>query len=457
VTQKIFTVVGGGPVGALLAISLARHGYKVGLYEGRPDSRQTSIYQGKSINIALSDRGWTSLEKIGISADAKKQSIPMYHRAIHGIDGDLSSLPYGKEDEAIWSVSRGGINEQLLDIADDEPNITTHFEHRLVDVDFESATATFKVKNDKDFVIEADYVFGADGAYSKVRRLAHNLPRFSYSQTYMPQCYIELNIPANPDGSHKLEKNALHIWPRKDFMLIALPNPDGTFTCTLFLNYSGDPSFESLRGRSAVEAFFRTNFADAMEYLEDPVNVFMEKTAAPLFLVQVFPWSFNRKVGLIGDAAHAIVPFYGQGMNCGFEDCAELDALITKHDHDWDQIFPAYENARKPNGDAIAELSKRNFVEMSDLSGDSKFQLRKMIEAKFSMRFPQLWTPLYSMVTFSPDVPYSEALRIGDEQNKVMERIMALPSIEDDWDKQHVMDQLFDLASETFGGGKSSS
>jgi len=457
VTQKIFTVVGGGPVGALLAISLARHGYKVGLYEGRPDSRQTSIYQGKSINIALSDRGWTSLEKIGISADAKKQSIPMYHRAIHGIDGDLSSLPYGKEDEAIWSVSRGGINEQLLDIADDEPNITTHFEHRLVDVDFESATATFKVKNDKEFVIEADYVFGADGAYSKVRRLAHNLPRFSYSQTYMPQCYIELNIPANPDGSHKLEKNALHIWPRKDFMLIALPNPDGTFTCTLFLNYSGDPSFESLRGRSAVEAFFRTNFADAMEYLEDPVNVFMEKTAAPLFLVQVFPWSFNRKVGLIGDAAHAIVPFYGQGMNCGFEDCAELDALITKHDHDWDQIFPAYENARKPNGDAIAELSKRNFVEMSDLSGDSKFQLRKMIEAKFSMRFPQLWTPLYSMVTFSPDVPYSEALRIGDEQNKVMERIMALPSIEDDWDKQHVMDQLFDLASETFGGGKSSS
>ena len=456
-TQKIFTVVGGGPVGALLAISLARHGYKVGLYEGRPDSRQTSIYQGKSINIALSDRGWTSLEKIGISADAKKQSIPMYHRAIHGIDGDLSSLPYGKEDEAIWSVSRGGINEQLLDIADDEPNITTHFEHRLVDVDFESATATFKVKNDKEFVIEADYVFGADGAYSKVRRLAHNLPRFSYSQTYMPQCYIELNIPANPDGSHKLEKNALHIWPRKDFMLIALPNPDGTFTCTLFLNYSGDPSFESLRGRSAVEAFFRTNFADAMEYLEDPVNVFMEKTAAPLFLVQVFPWSFNRKVGLIGDAAHAIVPFYGQGMNCGFEDCAELDALITKHDHDWDQIFPAYENARKPNGDAIAELSKRNFVEMSDLSGDSKFQLRKMIEAKFSMRFPQLWTPLYSMVTFSPDVPYSEALRIGDEQNKVMERIMALPSIEDDWDKQHVMDQLFDLASETFGGGKSSS
>jgi kynurenine 3-monooxygenase len=449
--QERFTVVGGGPVGTLLAILLARHGYRVGLYEGRPDSRQTSIYQGKSINIALSDRGWTSLEKIGISADARKQAIPMYQRAIHGIGGDLSSLPYGKKGDAIWSVSRGGINEQLLDIADDESNISTHFEHRLVDVDFESATATFKVRKDTDLVVDADYLFGADGAHSKVRRLAHDLPRFSYSQTYMPQSYIELNIPANADGSHKLEKNALHIWPRKHFMLIALPNPDGTFTCTLFLNYSGEPSFESLQERSAVEAFFTANFADAMEYLEDPVDIFMEKTAAPLFLVHVFPWSFNRKVGLIGDAAHAIVPFYGQGMNCGFEDCAELNTLIAEHDKNWDRIFPAYENARKPNGDAIAELSKRNFIEMSDLSGDRKFQLRKMIEAKFSSRFPDLWTPLYSMVTFSPDVPYSEALRIGNEQNRVMEKIMGLPNIEADWDQQYVMDQLLDLASETFG------
>jgi len=454
VTPKTFTVVGGGPVGALLAILLARHGYKVGLYEGRPDSRKTSIYEGKSINIALSDRGWTSLEKIGISAAAKKQAIPMFHRAIHGVDGELSSLPYGKKDDAIWSVSRGGINEQLLDIADQEPNITTYFEHWLVDLDFESATATFSVKNDEERVVEADYLFGADGAHSKVRRLAHKLPRFSYSQTYMPQCYIELNIPANSDGSHKLKKNALHIWPRKDFMLIALPNADGTFTCTLFMNHSGSPSFEALQERSAVKAFFESNFADAMDYLERPVDTFLEKTAAPLFLVQVFPWSFNRKVGLIGDAAHAIVPFYGQGMNCGFEDCAELDALIGKHDHDWDRIFPAYENARKPNGDAIAELSKRNFVEMSDLSGDRHFQLQKKIEAKFSEQHPQLWTPLYSMVTFSPEVPYSEALKVGDEQNKVMQKIMALPNIEDDWDEQYVMERLFALASETFGDGQ---
>jgi len=450
-TRGKFTVAGGGPVGSLLAILLGRHGYEVGLYEGRPDSRVTSIYQGKSINIALSDRGWTSLEQIGVGSDAKAEAIPMYHRAIHSVDGELSRLPYGKQSDAIWSVSRGGINEQLLDIADAEANITTHFEHWLVDVDFETAGTVFQVKRDQEITVEADYLFGADGAHSKVRRLAHNVPRFSYSQTYMPQGYIELNIPANPDGRHKLEKNALHIWPRKDFMLIALPNPDGTFTCTLFLNYSGSLSFESLQERSAVQAFFESNFADAMDYLENPVDVFMKKTAAPLFLVQVFPWSFNRKVGLIGDAAHAIVPFYGQGMNCGFEDCAELNRLIASHKHDWDAIFPAYESARKPNGDAIAELSKRNFVEMSDLSGDPMFQLRKKIEAKFSDLHPQLWTPLYSMVTFSPEVPYAEALRVGDEQNKVMERIMALPGIEDDWDEPYVMQQLLELASEAFG------
>lgn len=453
-TRASFTIAGGGPVGSLLAILLGRHGYDVNLYEGRPDSRTTSIYQGKSINIALSDRGWRSLERIGGVDEVKQDAIPMFRRTIHGQDGALTYQPYGKEQQAIWSVSRGGINEQLLTLADAEPNVSTHFEHRLVDVDFETAGATFQSSDARDIVVQADFLFGADGARSRVRRLAHNLPRFSYSQTYMPQCYIELTIPANADGSHQLEKNTLHIWPRKDFMLIALPNPDGSFTCTLFMNFKGDTSFESLQERDDVQNFFDENFPDAMDYLENPVDEFMAKAPASLFLVHVYPWSFNCKVGLIGDAAHAIVPFYGQGMNCGFEDCAELNELIGEYDHDWDKIFPAYEIQRKPNGDAIAELSKRNFVEMSDLSGDEKFQLRKKIEAKFHSEYPDLWTPLYSMVTFSPDVPYATALRIGDEQKEIMDQIMQMPNIEEAWGSQEVMDALHKQAMQSFGEKK---
>ena len=450
-STKKFTIAGGGPVGALLAIVLARHGYQVDLFEGRPDSRQTNIYQGKSINIAMSDRGWHALDRIGISPAVKDEAIPMFRRAIHGKDKSLTYQPYGKENQAIWSVSRGRINEHLLDLAEAESGVQTYFEHRLTDVDFETGAGTFHVAGDAEVLIKNDYLFGADGAYSKVRRLAHNLPRFSYSQSYMPQCYIELNIPANADGSHQLERDALHIWPRKHFMLIALPNPDGSFTCTLFLNYAGEPSFESLTERKNVEHFFASEFPDAMDLVDSPVDTFMEREPAPLFLVHVFPWSFNDKVGLIGDAAHAIVPFYGQGMNCGFEDCAELNTLIDEHDRDWHRIFPAYENRRKPNADAIAELSKRNFVEMSDLSGDAMFQLRKKIEGKFHEAHPDLWTPLYSMVTFSPDIPYAKALSLGDEQNAIMERIMRMPGIERDWQEQKIMDEMYALVVNGFG------
>ena len=448
---RSFTVAGGGPVGSLLTILLARHGYDVRLYESRPDSRITNIYQGKSINIALSDRGWNSLERIGIDPATKDEAIPMYRRTIHGTDGSLTHQQYGRDEDAIWSVSRGKINEQLLTLAEEEGNVELNFEHKLVNINFETAAASFLVEGERNLEVASDFLIGADGAHSKVRRLAHDLPRFSYSQTYMPQSYIELNIPANADGSHRLEKNALHIWPRKDFMLIALPNPDGTFTCTLFLNFSGEPSFESLSDRDSVDSFFQANFPDAMEYLEDPVDVFLDRTPAPLFLVHVFPWSFNNRVGLIGDAAHAIVPFFGQGMNCGFEDCAELNDLIDENDHDWTQIFPAYENRRKPNADAIAELSKRNFIEMSDLSGDAVFQLRKKIEARFQEAYPDLWTPLYSLVTFSPEVPYATALKIGDIQNEIMDQIMRIPSIEQLWQDPQLIDELYKLAANRIG------
>jgi len=394
------------------------------------------------------------MESIGIDAEIRQDAIAMTRRVIHDENGELTYQPYGKEDQAIWSVSRGGINERLLTLAEEEVNVSLHFEHKLIDLDFATATAQFRRSGGDTTDVQADYLFGADGAFSKVRRLAHETPRFSYSQSYMPQCYIELSIPANADGSHQLEKNALHIWPRKQFMLIALPNPDGTFTCTLFLNFEGTPSFQALQSRNDVEKFFRRYFPDVLPYLENPVDEFMQKTAAPLFLVRIYPWTIGNKIGLIGDAAHAIVPFYGQGMNCGFEDCKELNDLIQDCDHDWSRIFPAFEQARKPNGDAIAELSKRNFVEMSELSGNQNFQLRKKIEARFQDMHPDLWTPLYAMVTFSPETPYSVALETGDRQKTIMDKIMQITDIESEWEQPHVYEMLHQLALEQLGAGQ---
>lgn len=454
-SEKI-TIAGAGPVGALLAVILGRAGYSVNLFESRPDSRLHSIYQGKSINIALSDRGWLALESVGMADKIKANAIPMKKRVIHTVNGSLTQQAYGKEGQAIWSVSRSGVNEQLLSLAEEEPTVNTYFEQRLTQVNFDNASAIFTHDKHKKEV-PADYLFGADGAYSKVRRLAQETPRFSYSQSYMPQCYIELTIPANKEATgderFKMEKEALHIWPRKDFMLIALPNPDGTFTCTLFLNYesanSDDVSFSSLKNKMDVSAFFHQNFTDAIALLENPIDEFMQKSANPLFLVNVDPWVVNNKVALIGDAAHAMVPFYGQGMNCGFEDCRELAELIEKYQGNWQKIFPAYQKARKKNADAITELAKRNFIEMSELSGDPKFLLQKKIEAKFHDLYPQLWIPLYSMVTFSPHLPYEKALAIGEQQKEIMHTLMTdlmkTSDIENCWQEDFVYQKMYKL------------
>ncbi|NQZ89167.1 MAG: FAD-dependent monooxygenase [Colwellia sp.] len=460
-SETQITIAGAGPVGALLAVILGRKGYNINLLESRPDSRQHDIYQGKSINIALSDRGWLALESVGIAEQVRKAAIPMKKRVMHAVDGTITEQAYGKDDQAIWSVSRAGINEQLLDLAEKEASVELHFEKRLTHVDFNTAGASFSFdtpQSKSHIEIDADYIFGADGAFSKVRRLAQETSRFSYSQSFMPQSYIELSIPAHEnetgDARFKMEKEALHIWPRKDFMLIALPNPDGTFTCTLFLNYEsnykGEHSFSNLKDRNSVVNFFNENFADAMTLLENPIDDFMEKSANPLFLVKVDPWVINNKVALIGDAAHAMVPFYGQGMNCGFEDCRELGELIDEHEGNWSDIFHAYQKQRKINADAITELARRNFIEMSELSADSNFQLQKKIEAKFHQLHPELWVPLYSMVTFCPHLPYSQALKIGDQQKIIMSQIMQIPDIANCWQDEFIYLKLQQLVHKHF-------
>lgn len=429
----------------MLSIMLARRGHTVDVYDRLVDSRLNNIYQGRSINLALSSRGLTALRSIGMEEDVLKEAIPMHQRVIHAVDGTLSYQPYGKPDQAIYSVSRARINQQLMTLAESEEKVNIHFEHKLEDIDFDNTTAHFQKADKTRITVKSDYLFGADGFNSKVRRLMQERPRVSYSLEHMPMSYIELNISGNPDGSHKLkEVEALHIWSRGDFMLIALPNTDGSFTCTLFLNYEGEISFKSLKTQADIQNFLETYFADVLPLLDTPVKHFMERTPSPLALVDVYPWVQNTTC-LIGDACHAIVPFYGQGMNCGFEDCRVLDELMGQYDNDWEKILPAFQESRKPNTKAIATLSKKNFIEMSDLTGRADFLLRKKIEERFSNKYPDLWVPLYSMVTFSPDIPYSIALETGYQQQKIMDQIMVIPDIESCWTEDFIYRKIRDL------------
>lgn len=429
------TIAGSGLVGALQAIYMKQQGFDVHLYERRSDMRKNLMSAGRSINLALSDRGFRGLSGVGIDDSIREISIPMYRRVMHDVHETLTFQPYGKDGQAIYSVSRGALNCKLMDLAE-QSGVNIHFSHQLVDVDLNTATAGFK--HDEEIkTVESDFLVGADGAFSEVRNELNKKPWTNYSQYYIDYAYKEFSIPANEDGSHQIEKNALHIWPRKDFMLIALPNPDGSFTLTLFFSKSGELSFDSLDTIEKAEQFFKEYFSDALALMPQFREEYTINPAAAMVIVKCFPWTFKDKVMLIGDAAHAIVPFYGQGMNCCFEDCFVFDELLQSHDGSWSDLMRKYENSRKPNADAIAELALRNFIEMRDKVSDPTFLLQKKIEARFTELHPGKWMPLYSMVTFS-HTPYSEALRIGDRQEAIMQHVMQTSDIEDQWDSKEV-------------------
>ncbi|MCS6930271.1 MAG: FAD-dependent monooxygenase [Saprospiraceae bacterium] len=430
-------VVGAGLVGTLWTIFLARRGYQVEVYERRPDMRRVGYTGGRSINLAMSVRGWTALEKAGIRQRIEQTAIPMYGRMMHDLEGKLTFQPYGEEGQAIYSVSRGGLNLELLHLADAYENVCFHFEHRCVDVDLEQPLITFEdLRTGKYKTIEAPLIFGADGAFSAVRYVLQRTDRFNYAQHYIEHGYKELTIPPGANGRHQMEVNALHIWPRKQFMLIALPNIDGSFTCTLFLPFEGNPAFEQLNTDEAVTDFFKCYFPDAVPLMPTLLEDFRRNPTSSLVTTRCYPWQWQGRILLIGDAAHAIVPFYGQGMNAGFEDCTILDAMYDEYGGDWSRILPAFSAQRKKDGDAILELALRNFVEMRDLVADPKFLLRKKIAARLHERHPE-FLPVYSMVSFST-IPYHVALQEDDRQNELFERILAIPDIEQKWDSQEV-------------------
>lgn len=441
--KKNITIIGAGLVGSLLSIYLSKRGHKVKIYERRGDMRKEKMSAGRSINLAMSDRGLLALEKVGLADAIKEISIPMHGRYIHNLDGSTAFQPYGKEGQFINSVSRATLNMKLMDLAE-EHGVEIHFNEKLDRIDWSKDVIEFESNKSKPLPsFSTDLIFGADGAFSAAR-MQHQLqhPAFNYSQYYIDCGYKELTIPPTADGEFAMQVNALHIWPRKDYMLIALPNLDKTFTCTLFFPFKGEASFEKLKTAEDVKLFFEKTFPDAVPLMPDYVNEFFVNPTSSLVTVKCFPWVRDDKFALIGDAAHAIVPFFGQGMNAGFEDCRILDELIEKNGDDWATILQEYQILRKPDADAIADLAIGNFTEMRDKTADPKFLLQKKIEARLHEKYPDKWIPAYSQVTFSPHIRYSEALRRGQMQEGIMQEVMAMPGIEERWESEELQLQI---------------
>lgn len=423
--MKEATIIGAGLVGSLWAVYLSKAGYQINVFERRPDMRKAKISAGKSINLATSYRGWKALDTVGIGDEIREIAIPMFGRTLHSLNGTIGYQPYGIMDQAIYSVSRGEINAKLMDLAETNSNVKIFFNEECTNVDLENGTAYFK--NTQNGILSkttADVVFATDGAFSAARYHAmQKLDRFSFSQNYIEDGYREILLPANEDGTYKLEKNTLHIWPRGRFMLIALPNFDGSFTCTLFMPFDGhEYCFNKLTSKDKIETFFKEVFPDFFEMMPTVANAWEDHPLSSLAIIRCYPW-YSGKVMLMGDAAHATVPFFGQGMNCGFEDCSVMWELMQKHNHNWKKIGEEYQVLRKPNGDAVQDLSLQNYLVMRNKVSDPEFLLLQKIERRISELYPDEYFPLYTMVSFT-NIEYKTALEKGNAQETVIKELI---------------------------------
>ena len=422
---KTATVIGAGLVGSLWAVYLKKAGYIVNVYERRSDMRLQKMSAGKSINLAMSYRGWKGLSDIGVDEDIKKIAIAMPGRTMHNVDGTTTYQPYGNEGQAIYSVSRADINATLMSIAESDAAAKIHFNEECIGVDLKEGKASFRnTQTGQVTEIKSDVVFATDGAFSAARYTSmQKLDRFTYSQNYIADGYREILLPANEDGTHKLAKNTLHIWPRGRFMLIALPNFDGSYTCTLFMPFEDDKyCFNNLTSKEKVTEFFKEVFPDFYDLMPTVADSWEDHPLSSLAIIRCFPWT-HGKLALMGDAAHATVPFFGQGMNAGFEDCSVMWELMKKHNENWPEVFKEYERVRKPNGDAVQDLSLYNYIVMRDRVADPEFLLSQKIERRINFLYPDKYFPLYSMVAFT-NIEYQTALTKGQEQEATILRII---------------------------------
>lgn len=413
-------IVGGGLAGALLATYLGREDYDVEVYELREDLRRADAAGGRSINLALSHRGIEALRGVGLADEILKLAVPMRGRMIHAPDGRLSFQAYGKDAHHVnHSLSRSGLNAALLASAAQSSRVELYFRHKCVNADLHKPSADFvDLATNEHKTVAGDLLFSADGAFSAVRAPMQRQPRFDYSQFYLEYGYKELTIPSSSTSGFQLEKNALHIWPRRSFMMIALPNIDGSFTCTLFWPYEGPVSFASVRTADEVDAVFRQHFADALPLMSSLHADYAENPVGSLATVRCGPWYFENKVMLLGDAAHAIVPFYGQGMNAAFEDVLVLCESLKRRRPDWGRAFAEVFEARKRHTDTLADLAIGNFVEMRDKTGSRLFRWKKKGETTLAKLFSAWYIPLYTMVSFTR-IPYAEAVARARTQNRV--------------------------------------
>jgi kynurenine 3-monooxygenase len=433
--SKKITLIGAGLNGPLLAISLVQRGFSVDIYERRPDMRRVRMSAGRSINLALSTRGIYALTQAGLWDAMRKIIIPMKGRMMHSVGGELTFQPYGKnESEVINSISRAELNIALMNAAE-EQRVTIHFQQRCTGFDLKTGAARLRNEETGEIsTVDSGIVISCDGSASAIRREMLKLNRFNFSQQYLDYGYKELTIPAGPDGKHLLETHALHIWPRGNYMLIALPNIDGTFACILFLPFEGPDSFAALSAPSDVVSFFESRFRDALSLMPQLAENYFANPTGAMVTIKCSPWHVDAKSLLLGDAAHAIVPFFGQGLNCGFEDCTCLLDLLDRHGADWPRVFREFEQARKINTDAIADLAVENFVEMRDRVADPRFLFRKKVELALEAKYPQVFVPKYAMVTFHR-IPYSIALARGMVQDRILTKLCeSIERIEDlDW------------------------